>query len=97
MKPCIRSMRWHDVIIGIYKSNENKLYCQKLNRKLKLTLTYVHDIVKQLEQKKFIKIKPKSKTKYISLTKTGKKVACLLLSIRQLIKGSNEEDTSLQH
>jgi predicted transcriptional regulator len=80
--------KWSEVLLGIYKTPENKRYCQKITRNVKSTINHIRAIVKVLAKAKLIKIIPTKKIKHIQLTEKGKEVATSLINIKSAI---NEE------
>ena len=78
----LRIPRWHDVLLEIYKNTEKMSYCEKLNRRIKASLTHLREIVKLLAKHKLIKIVPSKKINLLAITEKGKRVASSILHLK---------------
>lgn len=78
----LRMPRWNDVLLAIYKSQDSGRYCQRLNRRVKGSLTHLRDIVQALARQKLIEVYNQKKIKRIRLTEKGQRVAVHILKIK---------------
>ncbi len=74
--------RWHDVLLEIYKARERDCYCERLNRRVRASLTHVREIVRLLADNGLIEILPGARTKRIALTEKGRRIAASILDLR---------------
>jgi len=84
----LTSPRWHDVLLELRKSPDKERYCERLNRRVKASLTQVREIVRLLAQHDLIAIMPANKIKYLLLTDRGISVSGLLFEIRSVLGNS---------
>lgn len=82
----LRLPRWNDVLIAIYKAQQRKPYCQRLNREIRGSLTHLREIVKALADFQLIEVYQGKKTKHIMLTEKGRQVAENLLQIKDYLR-----------
>jgi predicted transcriptional regulator len=82
MHQTIRLPRWSDILIEIYKSQENRRYCEKLNRRIRGSMTHLREVVRWLAQNGLVTITPTTKVKRLSLTEKGVKVAEYIISMK---------------
>lgn len=75
--------RWNDVLVEIHRCQEKYCYCEKLNRVINGSLTHLREIVKALELKNIIEIKPTKKIRMIKLTEKGKRIISALLQLKE--------------
>jgi len=69
-------------LLEIYRTEDRNRYCEKLNRRIKASLTHIREIVRLLAKHSLIQIKPNHKIKRLALTERGKRVAALLQEIK---------------
>ncbi len=74
--------RWNEILIEIYKNSSSNKYSQKLNRKIKGSLSHLRAIMKKLEKKNIIIRTPHKNQKNIELTEKGEKIAIAVLTIK---------------
>lgn len=82
----LRLPRWNDVLIAIYKAQQRKPYCQRLNREIHGSLTHLREIVKTLAEQQLIEVYNGKKTKHIMLTEKGRQVTESLLNIKEHLR-----------
>lgn len=82
MPHTIRLPKWSDILIEIYKSQENRRYCQKLNRRIQGSMTHLREVVRWLAQNQLITITPTTKVKQLALTEKGLKVAEYIINMK---------------
>lgn len=82
----LRLPRWNDVLIAIYKNQDRENYCEKINRRVKGSLTHVREIVKQLDQAGLIETERETKINRLKLTSSGEKVANSIIEIRSNLR-----------
>lgn len=85
MKEKLRLPQWNAVLLAIYRSQEDHRYCQRLNRKVRGSLTHLRNIVNRLARHKLIRVIPGSKINQINLTKKGEQVATSIIRIRSVL------------
>jgi predicted transcriptional regulator len=78
--------KWFIVLKAIKKAPDDKRYCQKLNREVKLSFNHLRTIIRALERKHLIIIIPKKKIKKISLTEKGRQIASNIINILAEVK-----------
>jgi len=74
--------RWNDILVEIKKNNEKNRYCERLNRKIKGSRSYIREVVKKLVKNNLIKIKPTRKIKWLELTDKGSRVTESIIQMR---------------
>jgi predicted transcriptional regulator len=82
MPHTIRLPKWSDILIEIYRSQENRRYCEKLNRRIRGSMTHLREVVKWLAQNQLITITPTTKVKQLALTEKGVKVAEYIINMK---------------
>lgn len=82
MRNCLTLPRWNEILIEIYKTQDRNNYCQKLNRKIRGSLTHLRDMVRLLAKHNFIEINSGNKIKRLILTEKGKIITSALLVIK---------------
>jgi predicted transcriptional regulator len=82
MHHIIRLPRWSDILIEIYKSQETNRYCEKLNRRVRCSLTHLREVVRWLAENELITITPTSKVKQLELTDKGGRVAQYIIRMK---------------
>jgi Mn-dependent DtxR family transcriptional regulator len=82
MNHSIKLPRWSDVLIEIYKSQESKRYCQRLNRRIQGSLTHLREVVRWLAQNNLVIITPTSKVKQLALTEKGERIAQYIIRMK---------------
>lgn len=85
MKERLRFPQWHTVLLAIYRSQESHRYCQRLNRKVRGSLTHLRIIVSRLARHKLVKVVPRRKINLINLTKKGEQVASSIMRLRSVL------------
>jgi len=70
------------VLVEIHKNKENNRYCEKLNRRIRGSRSYIRETVKLLAKNSLIDIKPLKKIKLLKLTDKGKKITDSIIQIR---------------
>ena len=75
--------RWNEVLVAIYNNNGKTSYCQRINRRVKGSLTHLRNIVKLLEKKSLIEIQSMKKIKRLVLTEKGKRVTVALQQVKE--------------
>jgi predicted transcriptional regulator len=76
------------VLLEISQSPEQARYCERLNRKLKTSLTHLRGISRQLEIHQLIEIEKGNKIKHLILTEKGRRIAESLSNIKFELKRS---------
>jgi len=69
---------WAHVLVAIHNSPEKVRYCEKLNRKVQASRSHIRTIVGLLKERGMITIANAGKTRRISLTESGTKLALSL-------------------
>lgn len=92
MENFLRLPRWNQVLLEIYKSQNKPSYSQKLNRRLKASLTHIREIIKQLVAYKLVEVRPKHRIKRLVLTDRGRRVAASLQEIRYELNSINQNE-----
>jgi hypothetical protein len=82
MPHTIRLPKWSDILIEIYRSQESRRYCEKLNRRIRGSMTHLREVVKWLAQNQLITITPTTKVKQLALTEKGVKVAEYIINMK---------------
>ena len=82
MEPSPPVPRWQQVLLAIYKSSEEHRYCERLNRIIRGSRSYLGRTVKRLAEQGLITIHPMSKIKWLSLTDKGKRVLHSIIEMR---------------
>lgn len=77
----IRLPRWQAVLIAIYGSRERDRYAERLYRRLNTSRSHVREIVKKLAIQSLIEISSARKTKLLTLTKKGERMAVSLMNL----------------
>ena len=90
MENVLRLPRWIHVLLEIYKSQNKPSYCQRINRRLKASLSHIREIIKQLVTYKLVEIRPKHRIKRLVLTDRGRRIAASLQEIRYELNSTNE-------
>lgn len=78
--------KWNNVLLQIHKSQEQHRYCERLNRKVKCSMTHLRKIVKYLELYGLIVLKPASKVKHIEITEKGKRIIYCIMQMKSELK-----------
>jgi len=86
MNRTLRLSKWNEILIEILKQNGRPVYCELLGRRMNGSLAYIRKIVKSLEKKKIIMIKPENQAKLLYLTDKGRKIANYLFSVQAELK-----------
>lgn len=82
----LRFPRWNDILVEIYRSQDRGNYCQKLNRRIRGSLTHVRETVRILADEGMVEITSNEKAKKILLTERGRKVAESIMALRSEMK-----------
>ncbi len=86
MERILRMPKWNDILLKIHSSSEKSRYCEKLNKKIKGSRSYLRTVVRLLAQHRFIEIIPASKIKKLVITEKGKRVIIPLQQINIELK-----------
>lgn len=78
----LRIPRWNDVLVELHRAQDRHSYCERLNRRIKASLTHVREIVKMLVRHRLVKVQPMKKIKHLALTDKGKRVAGSIIHIK---------------
>jgi len=89
----LRLPRWNHVLLEIYKCQDKPSYSQRLNRRLKASLTHIREIVKQLEACNLIEVQPKQKIKHLVLTDKGRRIAASLQEVKFELNGTIQNES----
>ncbi len=92
MNSDLRLPRWNHVLLEIYRCQDKPSYSQKLNRRLKASLTHIREIVKQLEEHDLIEIQPMHKIKCLVLTDRGRRIATSLQEVKCELNGTFQNE-----
>ena len=91
----LRLPRWNQVLVEIYRNKDKPSYSQKLNRRLKASLTQIREIVKQLHSHELIEIQKRHKIKHLVLTEKGRRIAASLQEVKFELNGTNQNESVL--
>ena len=78
--------RWNDVLVEIFNEVNGNRYCQKLNRRVKGSLTHLRGVVRLLEKFGLVKIVPTKKIKQIILTEKGRRACINIMNLKSELK-----------
>ena len=82
MKNYLKLPRWNEILIEIYKSQDRNNYCEKINRNIKGSLTYLREVVKLFAENNLIEISSENKIKRLIMTEKGKVITSALMIVK---------------
>ncbi|MCH9031190.1 MAG: hypothetical protein IIB00_02885 [candidate division Zixibacteria bacterium] len=82
MKRKLSIPRWQFVLLAIHQSPRSQRYCERLNRIVKGSRSYIRSIVDKLAKSDLVTILPSGRTKTIDLTDKGRRAAESVLKLR---------------
>jgi len=78
--------RWNEVLVKILRNRNKVCYCERLNRSIQGSRTYLREIIRILANNNLIEIRPTKKIKKLFLTDKGKRVAIHISNLRTELK-----------
>ena len=81
--------KWTELLVALYNTPEEQRYCEKLHRKIGITIRHLRSLIADLEQMNILTRQGNNKIKYIQLTETGAQLAESFLEIYPTLKQQN--------
>ena len=78
--------KWTELLVALFNAPPEQRYCGRLARSTGMTTRHLRNLVAQLERMDIVKRRNGSKIRYITLTKTGGRLAELLIEIFPTLK-----------
>ena len=66
--------KWNHLLVSLYKSQPHERYAERLNRRMRSSLTHLRELVRALESHRLIELYSEKKRKMLILTEKGRRV-----------------------
>ncbi|MFC1714624.1 hypothetical protein ACFL6S_13235 [Candidatus Poribacteria bacterium] len=75
MSRAIYLPKFAEVLVALYNTSDESCYCEKLHRKIGITIRHLRNLISDLEDLRFVTRDNSGKIKYIALTESGIELA----------------------